>query len=210
MKREQEARKTILAIDDDADILYTIEQIGQFQGWRMLTAQSQEVALAVIRTETPDLIIVDYHMPGMGGVGIVKQIRRTMSRVPILVLTVEERDSVMERFMSAGATDYALKPIKAVDLISRIKVHLNYCERSSYYENVEKGISKLTLQTLADYLKREKRFLDMEQIEKGTGMKQKTLYRYLKYLSEDHKIELKYQYRDTGRPKTLYCWRDLT
>lgn len=50
------------------------------------------------------------------------------------MLTIEEKEQIVSRFMDAGADDYSLKPIKALDLISRIKVHLQYHEKSQYYE----------------------------------------------------------------------------
>ena len=132
-----ESVKTILAIDDNRDILYTLEQIFNFQGWRPLLANGYEEADKLIKKEKIDLILVDYHMPGVDGISAVKEIRKKLPKVPIIVLTIEEEDRIVSKFMAAGADDYSLKPIKAVDLISRIKVHLQYHEKSQYYENKE-------------------------------------------------------------------------
>ena len=121
-----ESVKTILAIDDNRDILYTLEQIFNFQGWRPLLANGYEEADKLIKKEKIDLILVDYHMPGVDGISAVKEIRKKLPKVPIIVLTIEEEDRIVSKFMAAGADDYSLKPIKAVDLISRIKVHLQY------------------------------------------------------------------------------------
>lgn len=201
-----ESMKTILAIDDNRDILYTLEQIFNFQGWRPLLAAGYEEAEKYIKKEKIDLILVDYHMPGMDGISAVKEIRKKLPKVPIIVLTIEEEEHIVSRFMSAGADDYSLKPVKAVDLISRIKVHLQYHEKSQYYESYDKGISKVTLQKIEDRMKGIKEFLDIDMLEDITQIKKKTLYRYLQYLVKEGRVEQQYSYGDMGRPRTLYRW----
>ena len=79
-----------------------------------------------------------------------------------IVLTIEEEDRIVSKFMAAGADDYSLKPIKAVDLISRIKVHLQYHEKSQYYENYDKGISKVTLQKIEEQMQKITEFMDID------------------------------------------------
>ena len=69
-----ESVKTILAIDDNRDNLYTLEQIFNFQGWRPLLANGYEEADKLIKKEKIDLILVDYHMPGVDGISA--QLRR--------------------------------------------------------------------------------------------------------------------------------------
>lgn len=201
-----ESMKTILAIDDNRDILYTLEQIFNFQGWRPLLAAGYEEAEKYIKKEKIDLILVDYHMPGVDGISAVKEIRKKLPKVPIIVLTIEEEEHIVSRFMSAGADDYSLKPVKAVDLISRIKVHLQYHEKSQYYESYDKGISKVTLQKIEDRMKGIKEFLDIDMLEDITQIKKKTLYRYLQYLVKEGRVEQQYSYGDMGRPRTLYRW----
>lgn len=201
-----ESMKTILAIDDNRDILYTLEQIFNFQGWRPLLAAGYEEAEKYIKKEKIDLILVDYHMPGVDGISAVKEIRKKLPKVPIIVLTIEEEEHIVSRFMSAGADDYSLKPVKAVDLIARIKVHLQYHEKSQYYESYDKGISKVTLQKIEDQMKGLTEFMDIDMLEDITQIKKKTLYRYLQYLVKEGRVEQQYSYGDMGRPRTLYRW----
>ncbi|MCB6609223.1 response regulator [[Clostridium] symbiosum] len=201
-----ESMKTILAIDDNRDILYTLEQIFNFQGWRPLLAAGYEEAEKYIKKEKIDLILVDYHMPGVDGISAVKEIRKKLPKVPIIVLTIEEEEHIVSRFMNAGANDYSLKPVKAVDLISRIKVHLQYHEKSQYYESYDKGISKMTLQKIENQMKGITEFLDIDMLEDITQIKKKTLYRYLQYLVKEGRVEQQYSYGDMGRPRTLYRW----
>ena len=199
--------KTILAIDDNRDILYTLEQICKFQGWRPLLAGEHKEALRLIKTEQIDLILVDYHMPGMDGISLVREMRKKLPHIPIVVLTIEEDEEIVSRFMEAGASDYSLKPVKAVDLISRIKVHLSYREKSRYYEDHSKGISQVTLNKVKKSLQKVEEFKDIDCLEELTQIKKKTLYRYLQYLVQEGMVERDYSYGDMGRPKTSYRWK---
>lgn len=113
--------KNILSIDDDEDILYTIQEIILHQGWTPLLARNfreAEHILTQYGNGRLDLILVDYHLPQPDGIQIVRRMREMGINVPIVVLTIEEQTAVMERFLEAGADDYAVKPIKPVDLVS--------------------------------------------------------------------------------------------
>lgn len=228
----------ILAIDDNPDILYTLEQICRFQGWIPLMANGYDAAMDVIRSQIPDLVLVDYHMPGRDGISTVSELRKILPDVPIVVLTIEESDRVVQRFTEAGADDYALKPIKAIDLISRIKVHLQLAAKrvslqtsgtedhggtaaeagenqadtgeKNHRQDVfrEKGISEVTLTKLEKALKGEAAFRDIDEIETATTIKKKTLYRYLQFLLKEGRIEQDYSYGEMGRPRTLYRWKN--
>lgn len=198
--------KTILVIDDNKDILYTLEQICRFQGWTPLLADGYKKAEPLLGRKV-DLILVDYHMPGMDGISTVREIRKKHPKTPIIVLTIDEEEKIMSKFMEAGANDYSLKPIKAIDLISRIKVHLQYHEKSQYYENHDKGISRVTLEKIEGVLQNIHEYTDIDVLEEKTQIKKKTLYRYLQYLVKEGMVEQEYSYGDMGRPRTLYRWK---
>ena len=121
--------KKILIIDDDADIRFTVREICKLRNWRTLQAACYEEAVPIIERERPDLILMDYHMPGLDGLRAIQDIRRTNRNIPIIVLTIEEREVVVNRFFEAGADDYSVKPIKALDLVARINTHLRYREQ---------------------------------------------------------------------------------
>ena len=116
---------TILAIDDNQDILFTLMAIGETFGWKVCAESDSRLALERVRKLEPDLILVDYHMPGQDGLSTVRHIRSQNRTVPIIVLTVDERQEIADLFLEAGANDFANKPIKVADLATRIRVHIN-------------------------------------------------------------------------------------
>ena len=66
----------LLVVDDDEGILYTLEAIGRMAGWSVDTATGPETVLASLKHQAYDVIIVDYHMPDMDGVELVREIRK--------------------------------------------------------------------------------------------------------------------------------------
>lgn len=198
---------SILAIDDDQDTLYTLGQICQYQNWKPLLARSYPEAEAVLADCAPSLILIDYHMPGVDGLSAVSRIRKRLSKTPILVLTGDEKASVMERFIAAGADDYALKPIRALDLISRINAHLQFHQKSKFFTDYEKNIAPNTLKIIEDFLKAQPDFVSINQIVDGTQLKKKTAYRYLQYLIDKNRIETRTVYGGKGRPSVRHKWR---
>jgi len=121
----------ILAVDDDEGILYTLRAIAEVAGWEATTASKPKDALGLLDAGARfDVVVVDYHMPDMDGVALVRAIRQRDPLVPVVVLTVDERLALAERFREAGADDFAVKPVKAADFISRIRVHLAPTKRT--------------------------------------------------------------------------------
>lgn len=202
----------ILIIDDNTDIRYTVSEICSFAGWEVETAVNGEDGLKKAIQYNPDIIIIDYHMPVMDGMQTVKKIR-LLGQTPIIVLTVDERQAVADEFLLSGATDFALKPIKAPDLIARVKVNLRVGEllKESIKRNEEvfitKGINPGTLKLIMDFMEQQATPLTIEEITVGIGLAYQTVHRYLLYLSSENKVESDSNYGKVGRPKNKYILR---
>lgn len=200
----------IVIIDDEPDILYTIKEICSYGGWETATALYGRQGYELCKINKPNLVIVDYHMPDWDGLTTVKKIRQLDNTVSILVLTVDERQEIAERFITAGATDFAIKPIKSPDLISRIKINLKINEIQKKYMAkkqhvfIEKGISPATLSIICDYLRSEATGLTIDDIAIGLNLAYQTVHRYVQYLIEEKKIEIVPIYGQIGRPKNKY------
>ena len=202
--------KKILAVDDEKDILFTLEAVAEVADLNMTTTSRGLKALDYIKNNNFNLLLVDYHMPDINGLKLVKEIRKIDKNIPILVLTVDESMDLAEKFLKAGADDFANKPIKTADLISRINLHLNFNESSHNTAekinelNIPKGMTQRTLAIIYDYLTEIKKPETIEEISKGTNLAYQTVHRYLNYIAEEDLVEVKLNYGKVGRPIHRY------
>lgn len=113
----------ILIVDDAQQVRRVLRTALSAEGYTIFEAGTGEEALESIRQSTPDAILLDVNMPGIGGLEACREIRRTLD-VPILMLTVRnaERDKVMA--LDAGADDYVVKPFGMAELLARIRAAL--------------------------------------------------------------------------------------
>ncbi len=202
--------KKVLVIDDEEDIVYTIKEICKFSGLEVFTANCGKDGLLLCKEKEPHLIIVDYHMPGWDGLTTVKKIKAVDDTVAILVLTVDERQEISDKFIEAGATDFAIKPIKAPDLIARINVNLkineiqNQSKKAKENIYIEKGISAATLSLIEKYMRKREEGETIDEISKGVSLAYQTVHRYVHYMLEVGKIKVLPVYGQIGRPKNHY------
>jgi CheY-like chemotaxis protein len=113
--------KKILLVDDDDHLLLTLGDYLSYEGFDVSTARSGEEALAALEKDAPDLIVLDIGMPGMGGLGFLKERDEAnqTGAIPILVFTAR---STMESFFDNVEVDaFLAKPRREEDLLRKIK-----------------------------------------------------------------------------------------
>ena len=199
----------ILLVDDEVEILYALKAVIETQGWTGLIAQNVKQALEIYKTDSPDIILIDYHMPHINGVEGVKMFRRQDPDIPIIVFTIDEDQGVADKFLEAGASDFATKPIKAPDIISRIRVHIRLMEskrteKNDNWQYLVKGIGSSTMELIKDAMSGEMQYLTVEEISGRTGLAYQSTYRFLQYLTTLEKVDVKSSYGKKGRPKQSY------
>ncbi|NOY45843.1 MAG: response regulator [Deltaproteobacteria bacterium] len=116
--------KTILLVDDSSTLRMSMTSILSKAGYQAEEASSAETALEKLRSGLkPNLIITDLNMPGMDGIGLIREVRRLpgLRFTPILMLTTESQQSKRQEARSAGATGWLVKPVAAPDLLKVIK-----------------------------------------------------------------------------------------
>lgn len=199
-----ERKITILSIDDEENIRFALDELFRFQGWEACCAPTVEKGIEQFRLHRPDIVLIDYHMPGINGVEGVRLLRKLSRTVPIIVFTIDESQEVADQFLQAGASDFALKPIKAPDIISRIKLHLRLLEREQPAQPLSKGLSEATLQLVLDSLKDGEDYMTVNEVAKSSGLAYQTVYRYLQYLIQNKKVEMVSIYGKVGRPRQLF------
>lgn len=114
----------ILIVDDEADILHSIEAVLTEQNYDVAKAMDGNLALELFRKFEPDLIVLDIMLPGLNGYEVCKKIRELNSNVIILMLTAKVSENDAVQGLETGANDYIQKPVRLQELIARIKAHL--------------------------------------------------------------------------------------
>jgi DNA-binding response OmpR family regulator len=117
------AGRLILVVDDESRMVRFIQTNLEMDGFRVISASNGLDALEKVRTELPDLVILDVMMPEMDGFETLEMIREH-SDVPVIMLTVKSEDSDKHQAFTAGADDYLTKPFSPRELTDRVKAVL--------------------------------------------------------------------------------------
>jgi DNA-binding response OmpR family regulator len=114
----------VLVVEDDPAILRGLADNLKFEGYDVLTATDGETGYKLMRSENPDLIVLDLMLPRMSGLELCRKLRKEGLQVPILMLTArsEEADRVLG--LDLGADDYVTKPFSVRELMARIRALL--------------------------------------------------------------------------------------
>ena len=121
--------KTILVVDDELKIVQLARDYLEHAGFAVLMARDGKSALASVRAEKPDLIILDLGLPELDGLDVTRALRKD-SNVPIIMLTarVEETDKLVG--LELGADDYITKPFSPKELVARARAVLRRTENA--------------------------------------------------------------------------------
>lgn len=111
---------TVLIVDDDPKLLKMLQRTLVYENLTVLTASNGEEALPLIDAQTPDLLIVDWMMPKMDGLTLIRHLRADKNRTLVLMLTA--RDAIENRVdgLESGADDYLIKPFAPAELVARV------------------------------------------------------------------------------------------
>lgn len=126
------AKKSILVVDDEQDLLDLIEYNLKQEGFKVYTADSGAKGIEMAKEHQPDLVLLDLMMPGMSGYEVCETLRSNTSTqsTPIIFLTAKDDEASEIEGLNKGADDYITKPISTVKLVSRIKALLRRFEQS--------------------------------------------------------------------------------
>ncbi len=124
MSSETTRQDHILLVDDEKHLLISLRDYLMFEHFTVTTAQSGEEALTALEQVTPDLIVLDISMPGMGGIGFLKRISSSSGkpRYPVLVLTA--RSMLADFFHDVSVDGFVAKPCEEAELTGMIRTIL--------------------------------------------------------------------------------------
>jgi len=125
------AKKTILIIEDEPDIVMGLRDALEFEGFRVLSAARGKEGVTVARNESPDAVILDLMLPDVNGYAVCEDLRRWSAFVPILMLTARSQETDKIRGLDSGADDYMTKPFSVNELIARLRALFRRAARGS-------------------------------------------------------------------------------
>src|SRR5260221_8214667 len=116
-------KTTILAADDDPQLLRLVTRNLQLEGYEILAASDGQQALELIENNSPDLVLLDVMMPRMDGFTVCHRVHRFPS-VPIIIVTARGQDQDKVRGLDLGADDFLTKPFSVDELLVRVRAVL--------------------------------------------------------------------------------------
>lgn len=130
--------KKILIVDDEASIREMIAVALEMAGYECLEADNAQQAHAIVVDEQPQLILLDWMMPGSSGIEFARRLKRDdmTAEIPIIMLTAKGEEDNKIQGLEAGADDYITKPFSPRELVARLKAVL----RRSIPQGIEKPI----------------------------------------------------------------------
>ncbi|MGO1395290.1 MAG: response regulator transcription factor [Halomonas sp.] len=116
----------VLVVDDEPNIVLSLEFLMQQAGFEVVTAEDGEQALARVNDAQPDLLLLDISLPGISGFDVLERLRNeaATAQLPIIMLTAHGRDVEREKGMALGADDYITKPFSTQSLVGKVKALL--------------------------------------------------------------------------------------
>jgi len=117
------AHKTILLVEDDADLLEVLRLTFEMEGFHCVEAQDGEAALDKARRYAPDIVILDLMLPKLDGIEVCRRLRANPAfhGLPILMLTARSEESDVVLGLGIGADDYLAKPARPRELVARVR-----------------------------------------------------------------------------------------
>lgn len=113
----------VLVVEDDSAIRQLVAMKLTRAGYEVLAEDNGKAGLATALDERPDLVILDWMMPGLSGVEVCRAMRTDprAEHIGVLLLTARAQEGDIDQGFAAGATDYMVKPFRGRELISRVE-----------------------------------------------------------------------------------------
>jgi len=138
-------KSKVLVVDDEPQITRVLRTVLTSQGYQVRTAAEGEAALSNFTEWRPELVITDLYMPHMDGIELCRRIR-SMSTVPIIVLSVKGEEKTKVEALDSGADDYVTKPFGIDELLARVRAALRRGGGESDVASFEVGEFRVDLE----------------------------------------------------------------
>jgi len=124
-------QRTILVVEDDPSIALGLVDALEFEGFRVVHAETGQEGIEFATTAQPDCIILDLMLPDTNGYVVCSTVRQTDPLIPIIMLTARSQEADKIRGLDSGADDYVTKPFSVGELVARIRAMFRRATRTS-------------------------------------------------------------------------------
>ncbi len=195
-------------VDDDESILYTVKAMGDSLGWPIRVTVDPKEALGWVTGHDIDLLLVDYHMPLMNGIEVIRAARQISPDIVLIALTIEEDPGVAADLRLAGADDFVSKPVRLADFSARISLHselIKYRSDGRWHER-GKGLSEKTARRVLQLFAGKNVRLKVGEAAEMAGLSYPAMHRYLEHLVKKGQLQRTEEPEDgrSGRPRNVY------
>ena len=111
----------ILIVDDEPNILLSLEFIFKKEGYKVFIARDGEEAMTLIQESVPELVILDIMMPKVDGYEVCKYLKQRHKGVKVIFLTAKSKTQEIQKGLDLGADLYLTKPFSTKELVSKVK-----------------------------------------------------------------------------------------
>jgi len=119
-----DAKNLILVVEDEEDMLLGLQHNLEFEGYRTILARTGREASQKVQKLSPDLVVLDVMLPETSGFDVLRELRLTHPRLPVILLTSKSLESDKLQGFQMGADDYVTKPFSIQELLARIQAVL--------------------------------------------------------------------------------------
>ncbi|WP_202077344.1 response regulator [Caldalkalibacillus salinus] len=218
----------VLIVEDDFRVGQINEQfVQQIPGFEVIgVTHTGRDTLRLLRSHTPDLILLDVYIPDVTGMDLFWQIKEQQREVDIIMITASKEVHTVKETLQGGIFDYLIKPIKferLKDTLQRFNQQKQLLEKeeveqddvdqilhqarietatTSHSHNLPKGVDPMTLEKVKSVV--HHRGVTAVEVGKKIGASRTTARRYLEYLVRVKKVKAELIYGDVGRPERRY------
>jgi DNA-binding response OmpR family regulator len=161
------SQNRILVVEDDPAVARSLQIALQREGYTILAASTGMEALALARSASPSLVLLDLRLPDLSGFDVCRRLRSEGLRMPILMLTARDEEADKVVGLELGADDYVVKPYSLRELLSRIRAQLRraYGELADQAGTARLIVGPLELDQDRMQLRRDGQLVELTPIE---------------------------------------------